>query len=126
MVAAAVGGDRDQIEMRCLRGRIAAGVGRLAAARRTRDAVAVALDLAALWVEQQDAEGLAAVAALARELDKLNRKKKLGSAVRSRIKVFCWSVRGKRLDAGRTRALARELRRGALLRRPFALPVRAR
>jgi hypothetical protein len=70
--------------------------------------------------------GLVAVAALARDLDKLNRKKKLGSAVRSRIMVFCWLVRGKRLDAGRTRALARELRRGARLRRPYALPVRER
>jgi transcriptional regulator with XRE-family HTH domain len=139
VVATAAGGDGDQIEMRCLRGRIAAGVGRaeealpllqqvraeLTAARRTRDAVAVALDLAALWIERQDAAGLAALAALARDLDRLNRKKKLGSALRSRIKVFCWSVRGKRLDAGRTRALARELRRGARLRRPYALPVRA-
>jgi transcriptional regulator with XRE-family HTH domain len=140
VVAAAAGEDRDQIEMRCLRGRIAAGVGRaeealpllqqvraeLAAARRTGDSVAVALDLAAVWIEQQDAEGLAAVAALARDLDRLSRNKKLGSTLRSRIKVFCWSVRGERLDAERTRELAREVRRGRRLRRPYALPVRKR
>ena len=56
--------------------------------------------------------------AAALEIDKGN----LGEA----IKVFCWSVRGQRLDAERTRALAREERRGARLRRPYALPVRER
>ncbi len=138
-VAAAVGNDRRWVEMRCLAGRIAAGSGRpaeaapllqeasaeLAAAGRTREAVALALDLAALSIEQGDAAGLAAVAAVARQLAALARRKKVGSAVRLRIKVFCWSVRGKRLDAERTRTLARELRRLGRLRRPYELPARA-
>ena len=133
-LAAHVGKDRDRLEAHCLAGRIAAGSGRadalpllqeararLLAAGRTLEAAAVALDLAALSIENRD---LAALAPLARDLEALCRRKKLASSVRSRLKVFCWSVRGNRPDAERTRALARELRRVVgRLRRPYELPV---
>jgi hypothetical protein len=137
-LAARIGRDHERLEARCLAGRIAAGSGRamealpllqqvredLTAAGRTREAVAVALDLAALWIERRDS---AALTKLARDLEALNRRKKLASSVRSRLKLFCWSVRGNRLDAERTRTLARELRRAmGRLRRPYELPFRER
>jgi len=133
-LATRVGDDRKRLEARCLAGRIAAGSGRpvealpllqearekLLTAGRMLEAAAVALDLAALSIENRD---LAALNTLARDLEALCRRKKLTSSVRSRLKVFCWSVRGNRPDAERTRALARELRRViGRLRRPYELP----
>jgi tetratricopeptide (TPR) repeat protein/DNA-binding XRE family transcriptional regulator len=133
-LAAHVGGDQERFEARYLAGRIAGGSGRaleslpllqevrerLSADGRTREAAAVSLDLAALFIELQDP---AALTALARDLEALSRRKKLASSVRSRIKLFCWWVRGDRPDAERTRTLAREIRRAVgRLRRPYQLP----
>jgi tetratricopeptide (TPR) repeat protein len=133
-LAARVGRDRERLEAQCLAGRIAAGSGRtsealpllqearekLLTAGKSREAAAVALDLGALFIEQRDP---AALANLARELEALCLRKKLASSVRSRIKAFCWSVHGNRVDADWTRVLARELRRAiGRLRRPYELP----
>jgi transcriptional regulator with XRE-family HTH domain len=133
-LVARIGGDHERFEARCLAGRIAAGSGRplealplleevregLLAAGRAREAAAVTLDLAALFIEHRDP---AALTALVQDLEALSRRKKLASSVRSRIKLFCWSVRSARPDAERTRALACEIRRAiGRLRRPYQLP----
>lgn len=137
-LASRVGDERERLDAHCLVARIAAGAGRLQealpllqeareqrlAAGRVREAVAIALDLAAVLIEDRHP---AELTALAQELEALCRRRKLAISVSSRLKMFCRSVRGNCADAARTRALARELWRViGRLRRPYMIPIRSR
>lgn len=133
-LAERIGRDWERLQVRCIRGWVAAGLGRsaeavavfgplradLKAANRIFESVAIGLDLAGLLAGQGDSDG---VLALADELEPLLGDRKIPDPAKTPLKLFCWAVRRGSFQAARGPKLSLELRKaGGRLTRPFELP----
>jgi tetratricopeptide (TPR) repeat protein len=135
-LAERVGREWERLQVRCIRGWVAAGLGRneealeifrplrddLMGAKREFEATAIGLDLAGLLAGRGDSEG---VLALADELEpKLANKKIIPEAARTPLKLFCWAARRGNFRVEQGRKLSLELRKaGGRLTRPYEIPV---
>jgi hypothetical protein len=129
-----VGRDRERWQIRCLEGRIAAGLGQiqealdflqpvreeLLAARKLFEAACASLDLAAVLVAQNK---LAELEEMARQLQPWEREKRLSDASRTTLRLFCRLVARGSFKPEMGRRFAADFRQtDTRLTRPFELP----
>jgi tetratricopeptide (TPR) repeat protein len=133
-LAESIGRAWERLQVRCIRGWTAAGLGRsdealevfgplrgdLKAANRVFEATAIGLDLAGLLAGRGDSDG---VLALADELEPLLGDRKVPDPAKTPLKLFCWAVRRGSFRPERGPRLSLELRKaGGRLTRPYDLP----
>jgi tetratricopeptide (TPR) repeat protein len=133
-LAASVGKPADRLELDWLSGRVFAGLGRLdealsllkkvyvehREAGHAFEAVSAALDAVAVLTAQDD---LASVKEMARELEPWTQNRRLTSASRTTLRLFC-KLAGSGLKPERAKRLTGEFRKtDTRLTRPYMIPV---
>lgn len=129
-----IGRDRERRQLRCLEGRIAAGLGQpqealallqtaweeLLAAGKLFEAACASLDAAAVLVAQGRLDELAE---MARRLEPWTQERKLADASRATLRLFCRMVAHGSFKPEMGRRFAADLRKSdTRLTRPFELP----